>query len=169
MELNSFLEIEKGAPSTSKMTEASVNAISLEAPELSTKNWIDEFDRMLTERFKNAMLNLNQEVSEPKSTPNRNQPSRSSTTDSQGARAVRFENNSNERRNNNGRENNRRGLNRQNLTRNRPNNNQGSSKGPCKHCKSKNHASNECKECFKCGKIGHFCKECRSNAANNLN
>ena len=37
MQLNSFLENEKGAPSPSKMAETSVNAISREAPEPSTK------------------------------------------------------------------------------------------------------------------------------------
>ena len=170
MELNSFLEIEKGAPSTSKMAEISVNAISRVAPEPPTKEWMDELVRTLTEGFKNAMPKPNQEVSRQRnSTPNRNQLSWSNSTDSQGTRTVRFQNNSNERRNNNGRDNNRRELNRQNSTPNRPNSTQNSSKGPCKHCKRENHASNECKACFKCGKIGHFRNECRSNTPNNLN
>ena len=133
MELNSCLEIEKRAPSRSKMAETSVNAISREAPEPPTKEWMDELVRTLTEGFKNAMPKPNQEVSRQRnSTPNRNQPSRSNSTDSQGTRTVRFQNNSNdERRNNNGRDNNRRELNRQNSTPNRPNSTQNSSKGPC--------------------------------------
>ena len=151
MELNSFLEIEKRSPSTSKMAEASVNAISRETPEPSTKELMDELVRTLTEGFKNAMPKPNAEVSRQRtSTPNRNQPSRSNSTDSQGTRMVRFQNNSNERRNNSGRDNNRRGPNRLNSTPNRPNSTQSSSKGPCKHCKRENHASNECKACFKC-------------------
>ena len=77
MELNSFLEIEKGAPSTSKMAKTSVNAISRETPEPPAKEWMDEFVRTLTEVFKNAMPKPKQEVSRQRnSTPNSNQPSR---------------------------------------------------------------------------------------------
>ena len=145
MELNSFLEIDKGAPSTSKMAEASGNAISRETPEPPTNEWMDELVRTLTEGFKNAMAKRNPEVSRQRnSTPNRNQPSRSNSTDSQGIPTVRFQNISKERRNNSGRDNNRRGPNRLNSTPNRPNSTQKSSKGPCKHCKRENHASNEC-------------------------
>ena len=170
MELNSFLEIEKGAPSTSKMAETSVNAISRETPEPPTKEWMEELVRTLTDGIKNSMPKPSQEGSRQRnSTPNRNQPSRSNSTDSQGTRTVRFQNNSNERRNNSGRDNNWRGPNRQNTKSNRSNDNKNSSKGPCKHCKRENHASNECKACFKCGKIGHFRNECRSNTPNNLN
>ena len=126
------------------MPETSVNAISCETPE--PKEWIDELVRTLMDGIKNAMPKPSQEGSRQRnSTPNRNQLSRSNSTDSQGSRSVRFQNSSNERRNNSGRENNRRGPNRLNLTPNRANNNQNSSKGPCKHCKRKNHASNECK------------------------
>ena len=74
MELNSFLEIEKGAPLTSKVVETSVNAISRETPEPPTKEWMDELVRTLTEGFKNAMPKPSQEVSRQRySTPNRNQ------------------------------------------------------------------------------------------------
>ena len=75
MELNSFLESEKGAPSTSEMAETNVNAISREASEPSTKEWMDELVR--TEGFKKAMPKPSQEVPrQQNSTPNRNQPSR---------------------------------------------------------------------------------------------
>ena len=170
VELNSFLEIDKGAPSTSEMTEASVNAVSREAPEPSIKEWMDELVPTLTEVFKNAMPKLNQEVSrQQNSTPNRNQPSRSNSADSHETRAVGFKGNSNERKNSSGRDNNRRGPNRQNSTPYRPNSNQNSSKRPCKHFKRENHALNEFKACFKFGKIGHFRNECRSNFPDNLN
>ena len=170
MELNSFPEIEKGAPSTSKMAENSVNAISRETPEPLTKEWMDELVRTLAEGFKNAMPKPNPKNSRQRiSTQNRNRPPRSNSTDSQGTRTVRFQNIAKERRNNSGRDNNRRGPNCLNSTPNRPNSNQKNSKGPCKHCKRENHASNECKACFKCGKIGHFRNECRSNTPNNLN
>ena len=157
MELNFFLEIEKGAPSTSKMAETSVNAISRETPEPPAKEWVDELVRTLTEGFKNAMPKPSQEGSRQRNcTPNRNQPSLSNSTDSQGTCTVRFQKNSNGGRNTNNRHNNWRGSNRQITNSNQPNDNKNSSKGPCKHCKSDNHASNECKACFKCGKIGHF-------------
>ena len=170
MELNSLLEIEKGAPSRSKMAETSVNAISRETPEPPTKEWMDELVRTLTDRIKNAMPKPSQEGSRQRNrTPNRNQPSRSNSTDSQGTRTVRFQKNSNGGQSNNNRDNNWRGPNRLNSNSNRPNGNKNSSKGPCKHCKRDNHASNECKACFKCGKIGHFRNECRSNAPSNLN
>ena len=46
MELNSFLEIEKGTPSTSKMAEASVNAISRETLSHPPKSgWTSLFER----------------------------------------------------------------------------------------------------------------------------
>ena len=170
MELNSFLEIEKGAPSTSKMAETSVNAISRETPEPPTKVWMDELVQTLTDGIKNSVPKPSQEGSRQRnSTPNRNQPSRTNSTDSQGTRTVRFQNNSNEIRNNSGQDNNWRGPNRQNTKSNRSNDNKNSSKGPGKHCQRKNHASNECKACFKCVKIGHFRNECRSNIPNNLN
>ena len=63
MELNFFLEIEKGAPSISKVVETSVNAIFRETPEPPSKEWMDELVRSLTEGFKNAMPKSNQEVS----------------------------------------------------------------------------------------------------------
>ena len=170
MELNSFLEIEKGAPSTSKMAKTSVNSISRENPEPPAKEWMDELVRTLTDGIKNAMPKPSQEGSRQRiSTQNRNQPSRSNSTDSQGTRTVRFQKNANGRQNTKNRDNNWRGSNCQNTNSNQPNDNKNSSKGPCKHCKSKNHASNECKACFKCGKIGHFRNECRSNTPNNLN
>ena len=156
MDLKSFLEIEKGAPSTSKLAETSVNAISRETPEPPAKEWMDELVRTLTEGFKNAMPKPSQEVSRQRnSTPNRNQTSPSNSTDSQGTRIVRFQKNSNGRRNTNNRGNNWRGSNRQNTNSNHPKDNKNSSQGPCKPCTHDNHASNECKACFKCGKIGH--------------
>ena len=63
MELYSFLEIEQGAPSTSKMPKTSVNAISCETPAPPAKKWMDEFVPTLTEGFKNAMPKPSQEVS----------------------------------------------------------------------------------------------------------
>ena len=72
-----------------------------------------------------------QEVSRQRdSTPNRNQPSRSISTDSQATPTVRFQNTSNEKRNNSGRDINPRGANRLNSTLNRPNSKQISSKNP---------------------------------------
>ena len=153
MELNSFLEIEKGAPSTSKMAETSVNAMYRETPEPPTKEWMDELARTPTEVFKNAMTKPNQEDSRQRnSTPNRNQLSRSNSTDFKGTRTVRFQKDSNGGGNTNNRDSNCRGSNRQITNSNRRNDNKNGSKGPCKHCKRDNHASNECKACFKCGK-----------------
>ena len=117
MEMNSFLGIAKEAPSTNEMAETSVNAISSELPEPSTKEWMDKLVRTLTEGFKNAMPKPSQEVSRHRnSTPNPNQPSRSNSTDSQGTRTVRFQINSNGRRNTNNRDNNWRGSNSQNTS-----------------------------------------------------
>ena len=47
MDLKSFLELERGAPSTSKAAGTSVNAIYREAAERSTKEWMDELVRNL--------------------------------------------------------------------------------------------------------------------------
>ena len=96
-------------------------------------------------------------------TPNSNQPSRSNSIDSQRTRTVRFQKNSKGGRNTNNRDKNCRGSKRQITNSNPPDDNNNSSKGPCKHCKHDNHVPNECKACFKCGKTGHFRNECRSN------
>ena len=168
MELNFCLETEKGAASTSKMAETRLNAVSREAPEPSTKDWLDELVRTLTEGFKNAIPNPNQEVSrQQNSTPNHNKRSRSNSTDFQGTRTVRFQNNSKGERKTDNHDNNRRGSNRQNTNSIQPIDNKNSSKRPCKHCKRDNHALNECNACFKCGKIGHFHSECKSKTSNN--
>ena len=107
MELNFFPEIEKRAPSTSKMADTSVNAISRETSEPPVKEWMDELVRTLTEGCKSAMPKPSQEGSrQTNSTPNRNQPSRSNSTDPQGTRTVRFQKNSNGGRNTNNRDNN---------------------------------------------------------------
>ena len=107
MELNSFQEIEKGAPSTSKMAETSVNAISRETPEPPTKEWMDELVRTLTDGIENAMPKPSQEGSRQRNcTPNRNQPPRSNSIDSQGTRTVRFQKNSNGGQSTNNRDNN---------------------------------------------------------------
>ena len=170
MELKFFQEIDKRAPSTSKMAKTSVSASSREAPEPCAEDWMEERVRTLTEGFKNAKPNPNQGDSRQRnSTSNHNQSSPSNSTNSQGTRTVHFQNNSNERRKNNGRDNNRRGGNRQNSTPNWPNSSQSRPKRHCKHFKRPNHASNECKVRFKCEKIGHFRNECRSNTPNNLN
>ena len=143
MELNSFLKIEKRAPSTSEMAETSVYAVSREAPEPSCKKWMYELVRTLTEGFKDAMPKPKQGVSRHRnSAPNRNQHSWSNSTDYHGARTVRFQNNSNGGRNTNNLDKNWRGSNRQNTKPNRRNENKNSSKGPCKHCKRDNHSSN---------------------------
>ena len=81
MELNSFLENKKGAPSKSEMAETSVNAIFQGAPTPSKKEWMDELVRTLTEGFDSETV--------------RNQPSRSDSIDSQGTRPIRFQNTSN--------------------------------------------------------------------------
>ena len=134
IDMNSFLEIEKGALSTSEMAEASVNLISREAPEPSTKEWMDELVRTQTEGFKNAMPMPSQERSRQwYSTQNRNQPSQSNSTDDQETRTVQFQNSSIGERNSNNQDNNWRGSNCQNTNSNQPNDNKNNSKGPCKH------------------------------------
>ena len=131
------------------MAETSVNAIYREHPEPSAREWMNEFVRTLTEGFRNAMPKPSQGVSRQRnSTRNRNQPSRSNSTDSQGTGTVRLQNNSNGRRKTNYRDKNWRGSNRQNTNSNQPNDNKNSSKGLCKHCKRDNNTSNECEACF---------------------
>ena len=74
MEFCSFLEIDEGTPSISKVAETSVTAVSRGTAEPFTKNWSDELVRTITEGFKNAMPKRSQEASRQRnSTPNRNQ------------------------------------------------------------------------------------------------
>ena len=49
MELNLFLELEKGAPSSTQVALTSVKTISREALEPSIKEWMDELVRTITE------------------------------------------------------------------------------------------------------------------------
>ena len=57
----------------------------------SNKEWMDEFVQTLKEGFKNDMLKTRPDVSRQRISPsNRNQDSRSNTTNSQRPRAVRL-------------------------------------------------------------------------------
>ena len=166
MELNSFLEIEKGPPSKSdSTTETGINMISREGPEPSTKQMMEDFVRTLTEGIRNAMPKTTQSENRQRSpTPIRGS-SRSGSNDSQRGKSVRFEKK--------GYSNNRNGQNQKQDSQgrygNRFNRDNGGSKEPCRHCKRTNHESKDCKACYKCGRVGHFQRECRSQTPQNLN
>ena len=147
--LNFFQEIEKRTQPTSKMAQTSVNVISCDARELSIKECMEDFVRILTEGFKKTKPTQSPEVFQTQnSTPNGNQVTRPNTTDSQGNRTVRFWKKTSRRSIDNGRDSNWRGSTRQNSTPYRPNNKNNSSKGQCTLCKRENHNLNECIACY---------------------
>ena len=138
MELKSLQEIEKEAPSTSKVAETSVNAISRVLPEPSTTEWMDKHVRTLPETFKNAKSTQIPESSRPQNNgvvhqtatslldliaPIPKEPERS-VSKLHRVKVIATAETTIQR--------------------------------TPKHCERKNHASNKCKACFECGKIGQF-------------
>ena len=162
IELNSFLELEKGARSTSSVApESAVNQVSRTPSELQTNDLMDTFVRTLTEKLNKALPHSGKIQD---SSTYKTQNSRSSSVESNGNKSVRFQT-SNTWNTKNQYKKQHRG--RSPEPRKTKNNN--SNREPCKHCKRKNHDSRDCKACFKCGRVRHFRNECRSNLNNNLN
>ena len=162
IELNSFLELEKGARSTSTVaTDSAVNRVSRTSSEIQTNDLMDTFVRTLTEKLNKALPHSGKiQVSNTYKTQN----SRSSSVESNGNKSVRFQT-SNTWNTNNQHKRQHRGRSPELRKTNRNNSN----REPCKHCKRNNHDSRDCKACFKCGRVGHFRNECRSNLNSNLN
>ena len=162
IELNSFLELEKCAPSTSTVApESAVNQVSRTSSELQTNDLMDAFVRTLTEKL-NKDLPHSGKTQDP--ITYRSQNSRSISVESNGNKSVRFQatntwNTKNQhKKHHQGRS--------PELPRTTKSN---SNREPCKYCKRNNHDSRDRKACSKCGRVGHFRNECRSNLNNNLN
>ena len=162
IELNSFLELEKSAHSTSTVVpESAVNQVSRTPSELQTNDLMDTFVRTLTEKLNKALPHSGKTQA---SKTYRSQNSRSSSVESNGNKSVRFHANKTWNKKNKHKKQHRgRSPELPRTTRNNSN------REPCKHCKRNNHDSRDCKACFKCGRVGHFRNECRSNLNNNLN
>ena len=162
IELNSFLELEKGARSTFTVApESAVNQVSRTSPEIQTNDLMDTFVRTLTEKLNKALPHSGKTQD---SNTYKTQNSRSSSVESNGNKSVRFQT-SNTWNTNNQHKRQHRGRSPELRKTNKNNSN----REPCKHCKRNNHDSRDCKACFKCGRVGHFRNECRSNLNNNLN
>ena len=162
MELNSFLELEKGARSTSTVVpESAVNLISPTLSESQTHDLMDTFVRTLTEKLNKALPHSGKTQD---SSTYKTQNSRPSSAESNGNKSVRFQTRNTWHRKNQ-HEKHYRGR----SPELRKMNNNNSNREPCKHCKRNNHDSRDCKACFNCGRVGHFKNECRSNLNNNLN
>ena len=162
MELNSFLELERGARSTPTVApESAVNQVSQTSSESQTHNLMDTFVRTLTEKL-NKALPHNGKTQDPSTY--RTQNSRSSSVESNGNKSVRFQTRTTGNTKNR-HEKQQRGR----SPEPRKTNKNDGNREPCKHCKRNNHDSRDCKACFKCGRVGHFKNECRSNLNNNLN
>ena len=162
IELNSFLELEKGARSTSTVApESAVNQVSRTSSEIQTNDLMDTFVLTLTEKLNQALPHsgTTQDLNTYKT-----QNSRSSSVESNGNKSVRFQT-SNTWNTNNQHKRQHRGRSPEQRKTNKNNSN----REPCKHCKRNNHDSRDCKACFKCGRVGHFRNECRSNLNNHLN
>ena len=162
IELNSFLELEKSARSTSTVApESAVNQVSRTSSEIQTNDLMDTFVRTLTEKLNKALPHSGQTQD---SNTYKTQNSRSSSAESNGKKSVRFQT-SNTWNTNNQHKRQHRGRSPEQRKTNKNNSN----REPCKHCKRNNHDSRDCKACFKCGRVGHFRNEGRSNLNNNLN
>ena len=89
IELNSFLELEKRARSTSSVApESAVNQVSRTSSELQTNDSMDTFVRVLTEKLNKALAHSGK-TQDPKTY--RSQISRSSSVESNGNKALRFQ------------------------------------------------------------------------------
>ena len=89
MELNSFLELEKGARSTSSVApETAVNQVSRTSSELQTNDLMDTFVRTLTEKLNKALPHCGKTQD---ANTCRSQNSRSSSVESNGNKSVRLQ------------------------------------------------------------------------------
>ena len=89
IELNSFLELEKGARSTSTVApDSAVNQVSRTSPEIQTNDLMDTFVRTLTEKLNKALPHSGKTQD---SNTYKTQNSRSSGVDSNGNKSVRFQ------------------------------------------------------------------------------
>ena len=89
IELNSFLELEKGARSTSTVApESAVNQVSRTSSEIQTNDLMDTFVRTLTEKLNKALPHSGQTQD---SINYKTQNSRSSSAESNGNKSVRFQ------------------------------------------------------------------------------
>ena len=160
MELNSFFELEKGAPSMSTVApESAVNLVSRTSSELQTNDLMDKFVRTLTKKLNKAFPNRGKTQD---SSIYRIQDPRSRSVVSNGEKSVRFQKNHTW---NTEKQHEHRGRSAQ-LRKTNKNNND---KDPCKHCKRNIHDYRDCNACFTRGGVEHFKNECRSNQNNNLN
>ena len=160
IELNSFLELEKGARSTSTVApESAVSQVSRTSSELQTNDLMDTFVRTLTEKLNKALPHSGKTQD---SNTYRSQNSRSSSVESNCNKYVRFQaNNTWSTKNQHKKQHRGRSPELPRTTKNNSN------RKPCKHGKRNDHDSRDCKACFKCGRVGHFRNECRSNLNNN--
>ena len=162
IELNSFLELEKGARSTSTVApESAVNLVSPTSSESQTHDLMDTFIRTLREKLYTALPHSGKTQD---SSTYKIQNSRSSSVECNGNKSVRFQANNTWNTKNQHRKQHRGRP--PELPRTTKNN---SNREPCKHCKRNNHDSRDYKGCFKCGRVGNFRNECRSNLNINLN
>ena len=91
IELNSFLELEKGARSTSTVApESTVNQVSRTSSELQTNDSMDTFVRTLTEKLSKALPHSGKTQD---SSTYRTEDSRSSSVESNGNKSVHFQTN----------------------------------------------------------------------------
>ena len=89
IELNSFLELKKGAQSTSTVVpESAVNQVSRTSSELQSNDLMDTFVRTLTEKLNKALPHSGKT---PDPNTYRSQNSRSSSVESNGNKSVRFQ------------------------------------------------------------------------------
>ena len=162
IELNSFLELEKGARSTSTVApESAVNQVSRTSSEIQTNDLMDTFVRTLTEKLDKALPHSGKTQD---SNTYKTQSFRSSSVESNGNKSVRFQT-SNTWNTNNQHKRQHRGRSPEQRKTNKNNSN----REPCKHYKRNNHNARDCKACFKCGRVGHFRNECRNNLNKTLN
>ena len=162
IELNSFLELEKGALSTSTVApKSAVNQVSRTSSELQTNDLMDAFVRTLTKKLNKALPHSGKTQDSNTYTA---QNSRSSSVEFNGNKSVRFQ--TSITWNTKHRHNKQHGGRSPELPRTTKNN---SNRDPCKHCKRNNHDSRDCKACFKCGRVELFRNDCGSNLNNNLN
>ena len=136
MELNSFLELERGAWSMSTVVpESAVNLVSRISSELHTNDITDTFIRTLTEKL-NEGLPHSGKTQDPSTY--RAQDSRSSSVESNGNKSVRFQT-SDTWKTKNQHEKQHQGR----SPKLRKTNKNNSNREPCKHCKQNNHDSRE--------------------------
>ena len=169
MELNSFLEIERGGAEASQP----VNRVSTD--DTPASDLMTEFVRTLRQELQRSRPQNSgygpQGDGRRNNSPSNLRPRSESNDSTKSNPSVRFQSaqNSSNYRNNESGNNKRNRESSPHPSKKRDDKTTESNKKMCDRCKRTNHATKDCKACYNCLKVGHFRRDCTANKKKPLN